>query len=201
MGSEMCIRDSANCDRRNRIGFPGQLSLQHFGCGRSGYQTCLKIKTRRHTKIGMGRARKTIDASVFAASIGVYRTVKWQIGRPIVGNHLAWPFKSNLGSQCSGLGFGVPTVIHVDAGVRFEPPNVIGQCSSSFDCDAIECHGENIEQKRNICQGFLQYHRNLKRNHSFLSTKVAPEAGDVAIRTVRMQHYDQMPVKAPDPRG
>ncbi len=104
-----------------------QLLLEAFGEVGLGDQPRLEIDPRRHVPIGMAGPRKTVDAAVLTAAIGIDRAVEADVRRLIAGQHALGRLEPYLGGAgqrhvlfpavvvglASGRG---ETVIRVDRG-------------------------------------------------------------------------------------
>src|SRR6266853_754451 len=83
--------------------------------------------------IGVGRARKTIDAAVLAAAIGVDRAVETNIGRGIARDDRARAVDDERGGKGRRrLVSAAPTVVEGNTLLRLEPADRIAESAAAL---------------------------------------------------------------------
>lgn len=163
-GFDRLIGVSIGADRNGRhlIAFRPKLPLQYRPDPRPGDQSGFKIQPRRQVQKRMAWPGKTIDATMFAAPVGIDGAVKGQIGRPVIGQRRTGAFQPHLGRDQPFRFRQIPTVIKSDmrsllkptCGVRRGP--ACAQALTLFQCRIADFHGKNIEHKANIRNHFLR---------------------------------------------
>ena len=95
-----------------------QFLLQQGGGVRLRIQLRFEIQPRRQAEIGVGRPRKTIDATVLATPIGVDRAVEADVGRVVTGNDFSRGVDRDRGLEWRQFVEAPPAV--VEGGARFD---------------------------------------------------------------------------------
>jgi hypothetical protein len=137
----------------------GEFSLQQFGGTRLHQKAGFKVEAGREAEISVGWPRETIDATMFAAAIGVDRAVEGKVGRGVARDDGACGVVKHGGAQLgrlvtfpSGQGIALPAI---GFGMMAEPlvtPVRIGQCAT-----ALAGSGDR-GQRRDAAKGITSVH-------------------------------------------
>src|SRR5208282_2290302 len=122
---------SAERDGRRPILGRSKLTLQELGCALLGEQARLEIEPGGEPQIGVGRPRVAIEAAVFAAAVGVDRSVERNVGRLVAGDDNLWPFQNNLGRQRLGRLLACPAIVEILVLLEFETAGDVGRRAAS----------------------------------------------------------------------
>ena len=119
------VGDGAERDHLGHVAWPGQLALQQLGGVHLGVELGLEVEARRVPEIAVGRPRKTVDAAVLAAAVGVDRLVEADI-RAVVGRYDALG-RLAVHNSLEGLELGqaFPAVVEGLAQLALEPPDPV----------------------------------------------------------------------------
>ena len=91
-----------------------------------GEQFRFEVEPRRQPEKGMGRPRKTIDAAMLAAPVGIDRTVEADIGRIVAGDDLSRGIQRDRGLERRQFIEALPAVIERDARFGLEAAAGVG---------------------------------------------------------------------------
>ena len=131
----------------------------------------------------MCRTRKTVDATMFAPTVWIYRPIKRQIRRPIVSYDFSRNFVTCFGDKVRRQRLvPVPSILHAYSAHRLEPPFLVGQCGARFGPgDGTKRHANTVNKDRtNVNPGALY----IRESHALTGRRgqmVAPDAERVAI--------------------
>mmetsp|Transcript_23493 Transcript_23493/g.41388 ORF Transcript_23493/g.41388 Transcript_23493/m.41388 type:complete len:385 (+) Transcript_23493:1620-2774(+) len=155
------VRIGADGQRRHFVRSVRQFRFQHLWRIGPRHQPGFKIQPRRQPQIGVTGPGKAIDTAMFAPAIRIDRPVKGQIGRAVVADHAAGPFKRHFGAQNWQFFIDIPAirlrmaaeaVIATDA-VCNRPP------TPRLCCLQISLHRAILEQSKNKCQKRVENQR------------------------------------------
>ena len=113
-----------------------------------GKQFRFEIEPGRQAEIGVGRPRKTVDAAVLAAAVGVDRTVEADIGRVVAGDDLARGIERDRGLERRQVVEALPAVVEGDPRLGLEAAAIVGLRAAATPPLALDRDREFRKRRR-----------------------------------------------------